>query len=174
MTGGEAELEILSPGWGRPPADNAGAPGTWAPGASGAGRCSGVIHGTGPEFPARLGGRRAAGNDEAQGLPQGILIVIRHPAEQGHQLRAEPGYGVEDLPDVPEGPGRGLAGRAQEISRDLAAAHRHPDQAAHLRRGRQGRRAGDRSGCGPGAGPRPLPTDRRGLDESYSGQGIPA
>ena len=101
---------------------------------------SGGLYREGPEFPARLGGGRPPRDDEAQRLPQGILIVIRHPAEQVHQLRAEPGYGVEDLPDVPERPGRGLAGRAQEISRYLAAAHRHPDQAAHLGRGRKARR----------------------------------
>ncbi len=111
----------------------------------------------GPEFPARVGGRRPPGDEETQRLPQGILIVIRHPAEQGHQLRAEPGYGVEDLPDVPERPGRGLAGRAQEISRHLTAAHRHPDQAAHLGRGRKVRRGAIGQGVGQGQGYGHLP-----------------
>ncbi len=118
----------------------------------------GGLRGAGPDFPARLGGDSPPGDDEVQRLTQGILIVIRHPAEQGDQLRAKPGYGVEDLPDVPERPGRGLGGGAQEISHDLAAAHRHPHQAAHLCAcGRKGRRQAISQGVGQGQSHRNFP-----------------
>ena len=41
-------------------------------------------------------------------------------------------------------------GGAKEISGHLAAAHRHPDQVAHLRRGRQARRGAIGQGVGQG------------------------
>ena len=47
--------------------------------------------------------------------------------------------------------------RAQEISRYLTAAHRHPDQAAHLRRGRKARRQAIGQGVGQGQGYGHLP-----------------
>ena len=50
-------------------------------------------------------------------------------------------------------PGGDLAGRTQEISRYLTAAHRHPDQAAHLGAcGRKARRQAIGQGVGQGQG----------------------
>jgi hypothetical protein len=60
------------------------------------------------------------------------LIIISHPAPQGHELRSEPGEGVKDLQDFPEAGGRNLASRTQEIAEYLPATHRHPHQRAHL------------------------------------------
>ena len=54
-------------------------------------------------------------------------------------------------------PGGVSQGRAQEISRHLTAAHRHPDQAAHLGRGGQARRQAIGQGVGQGQSYRHLP-----------------
>ena len=84
-----------------------------------------------PGLPFGAGGPGAAGDKMAQGLSQGILVIVRHPAPQRHELRPEAGQGVQDGQDLTDGGMGNLPARAQDISGHLAPPHRHLHQAAH-------------------------------------------
>ncbi len=112
------------------------------------GRGLGFGHRDGPGFPAGPGDPGAAGDEVAQGLPEGILVIVRQPAEQGHHFRAETGDRVQDRFDAPQPYRRGLRDRRQEIAGHHLAAHRHLDQAAH--RGGGGQFRGQAIGQGMG------------------------
>ena len=151
---------------GRRPGGGPAGPGPWVPGVS-AGEGPRLRAPGRPRFPGGPGDPGAAGDEVAQGLAQGILVVVRQPAEQGHQFRAEAGDGVQHRFDAAQAHRRGLRDRRQEIAGHHLAAHRDLAPGCPPGRRRPAPGAGDRSGSGPGAGPPRLPRDRKPLEMRF-------
>jgi len=84
-----------------------------------------------PPLPFRPGGPGAPGDEVAQGLSQGIAVVLRHPAPQRDNLRPEAGQGVQHRQNFSDSSLGDFSGRSQKVACHLTPPHRHLHQAAH-------------------------------------------